>query len=181
MTGLGLARQYAHALYDVAIRQQALDRVSRELSEFASLVTGHDDLRRTLASPMVPPSNKRAIVAALADATGVSGEIRRLLDLVAERNRFELLPEIASQFVDRLNEAGRRVPAEVITAVPLDEARAARVAAALGRVLGRDVTVTTRVDPAIVGGLVARVGSVVFDGSVTRQVERLRERLRRDA
>jgi F-type H+-transporting ATPase subunit delta len=74
-------------------------------------------------------------------------------------------------------ELRRVVPAEVVTAMPLDATARDAIASALGRATGAQVTLTERVDPEIVGGLVARVGSLVFDGSLTRQVERLRERL----
>jgi len=81
----------------------------------------------------------------------------------------------------RVMDVGQAVTADVVTAVPLSEQGQSQLAVALGKVTGRTVTVNARVDPAIVGGVVARVGSLVFDGSVVRQLERLRERLLADA
>jgi F-type H+-transporting ATPase subunit delta len=104
-----------------------------------------------------------------------------LLRLLADRDRLGLLAEVGHAFAERLLELRRVVPAEIVTAVPLGETRRAALAEALARATGRTVTITERVDPAIIGGVVARVGSLVFDGSITRQIERMREQLRREA
>ena len=182
MTPQGVARRYASALFDVATKAQTLEAVEGGLSGLAALVASHEELRRVFESPAVPASRKRALVDALLAAGGpVQDELARLLRLLADRDRLALLPQIASAFADRMMAERRVVPAEVVTAAPLDDARKAELAEALGRATGRTVTLTERVDPGIIGGIVARVGSLVFDGSVTRQLERMGEQLRREA
>jgi F-type H+-transporting ATPase subunit delta len=182
VTPRAVARQYANALFDVARHGQHLEAVAGQLESFAALVAGHDDLRRALENPVIPPHAKRAVIEQLLDLAGdVPDALRRTLVLLAERDRFAILPDLAAIVADRVAAGGRRVPAEVVTAVPLDDARRAQLADALGRAVGRDVTLTERVDPAILGGVGARVGSVIFDGSVSRQVDRLRERLLSEA
>lgn len=182
MTPAGIARRYAAALFDVASKADVLDAVERDLSALAALVLGHDELRRVIESPTVPAAKKRALVDALLAASGgVQDEVARLLRLLADRDRLPILPDVARAFVDRLLDERRLVPADVVTAAPLGEARKAALAEALGRATGRTVTITERIDPAIIGGVIARVGSLVFDGSVTRQIERMRDELRREA
>lgn len=182
MTPRGVARRYAAALFDVASKAQRLDAVERDLAGVATLVASHDDLRRVVASLTIPAPRKRALVdALLAAGQPISDEVARLLRLLADRDRLALLPDIAAVFDERMMEQRRIVPADVVTAVPLGEAQKAALAEALGRATGRTVTVTERVDSTIIGGVVARVGGVVFDGSVTRQLERMREQLRREA
>jgi F-type H+-transporting ATPase subunit delta len=179
MSARSVARRYAGALFDVARRSGAEERAGRELTELAGIVSGHAELAHVLDSPVVAPSVKRGIMEAILDASGdVLGETRRLVSLVAENGRVGLLPELAGAYADRLRAERRVVPAEVVTAAPIAPERRAALAAALARATGQDVALTERVDPAIVAGLVARVGSVVFDGSVTRQLERLQQRLR---
>jgi F-type H+-transporting ATPase subunit delta len=177
-----VARQYARALFDVAARQQVVDEVGRDLSSAAALIAGHSELKSVVETPLVAPRQKRALIEALVAAGGpIRPEVSRLLVMLADRDRLRLLDDLSAAYADRVMEAGHAVSADVVTAVPLSPDGQARLAAALGRATGRTVTVQARVDPAIVGGVVARVGSLVFDGSVARQIERLRERLLADA
>ena len=107
----------------------------------------------------------------------IVAEVRRLLLFLADRDRLRLLAAIRDAFEARVMDAAKVVSADVVTAVPLPAHDEAALAAALGKVTGRQVTIQPRVDPSIVGGVVARVGSLVIDGSVVRQMARLRERL----
>jgi F-type H+-transporting ATPase subunit delta len=177
-----VARRYASALFDVASKAATLDGVERDLAAVVGVVTAHDELRRVFEAPGIPAAKKRALVdALLASAGPLQDEVARLLRLLADRDRLGLLAEVGHAFAERLLELRRVVPAEIVTAVPLGETRRAALGEALARATGRTVTITERVDPAIIGGVVARVGSLVFDGSVTRQIERMREQLRREA
>jgi F-type H+-transporting ATPase subunit delta len=182
MTPRGVARRYAAALFDVAAKAEVLDAVERDLTDFVDALSSHDELRRVFDAPAIAPQKKRAVVDALIAASApVQPEVARLLRLLADRGRLMLLADIGEAFGERLMERRRVVSAEVVAASPLGDARKAALAEALGRVTGRTVLVAERVDPSIIGGVIARVGSVVFDGSVTRQIERMREQLRRDA
>jgi len=176
-----MARRYAAALFDVVQKNGTADRAERDLAAFVDLVSHHDDLKAVFAAP-IAPARKRAVIDALLAASGdISPEVQRLLGLLADRDRLDSLEVVRRAFDDRLMQLRRIVPAEVTTAVPLTESRRAALVQALGRATGSDVTMSEQVDPAIIGGVVARVGSVVFDGSVTRQLERLRDRLRAEA
>lgn len=178
MTSRAVARRYAMALFDVMERRGTTDTALPILETFRDLVGGHAELRAALSAPSVPGSKKRAIVEALYAATGGGGdEMKRLLLLLADRDRLMLLPDIAALFKERVGQARRQVPAEVVTAVPLDDRRRAALAAALGVAAGSGVTLNARVDPGILGGVIARVGSQVFDGSITRQLARMKQRL----
>jgi F-type H+-transporting ATPase subunit delta len=178
MSASAVARQYAAALHDVARRSGQVDRAGRELADFAALVASHDELGRLFRGTGVPAPQKRAVVEALLSRMpDVSHAVSRLLLLLAERGRLVLIDDIVAAFRERTMEAGRVAQAELTTAAPLDEATSRAIVAALGRAVGSELTVTARVDPAVIGGVVAKVGSVVFDGSVARHLERLRERL----
>lgn len=173
-----IARQYANALFTVASRRDRTGDVGRDLAAVVALVAEHTNLRQVFESPAVPARKKRAVVDALLAASGeLSDEVSRLLTLLADRNRLPLLNEIAKAFTARVNDAERLIDADVVTAVELPAERQAALAEALGRATGRRVTINGRVDPSILGGVVARVGGMVFDGSVASQLERLRQRL----
>jgi len=178
MTSRALARRYAGALFDVARRGGTLDGAGRDLAGMRDLLAAHAPLRQAFQSPGVPPARKRALMAAILDAAGpVSADVRRLLLLLAERDRVSLLADLAEAYDERAMAARRVLSAEVVTAMPLGDGRREAVARALSQASGCDVTVHARVDPSIIGGIIARVGSVVYDASVTRQLEKMRQRL----
>ena len=179
MTSRAAATRYARALFDVAVKERAdLHRIQRELSSFAALVAGNDALARALTNPAIPAAKKRAVVEELLRHAGdVSPVLARLLLLLADRDRLILLSEVARAYDLRLMDHEHVVRAEVVTAVPLPADRVAELRAGLGHATGRDVHLETRVDPSIVGGAVARIGSTVFDGSITRQLAKLKESL----
>lgn len=172
------AARYAKALFDVAITESTPEQAEKELTAFSDLVRAHADLGMALGSPAVPAARKRAIVAQILDRLQPSSPVRKLLLLLAERDRLDLLPDLVTVFHERVMEHLRIVPAEVTTAAPLSPDRAAQLQQRLGASIGRTVTLTTKVDPALIGGMVARIGSTVYDSSVATQLAALQQRLR---
>lgn len=178
MTNRAAARRYARALFDVVLKQGDPQQAAEDVAAFSGIVTGTPALHRVLVNPGIPPARKRAAVEALLGKAGaVVPAVSNLLLLLAERDRLALLPEVVVAYRERLLQHQQIVQAEVTTAVPLPDDRRAALEQGLARVTGQRVTLTTRVDPAIIGGAVTRVGSTVYDGSIVRQLERLRERL----
>src|SRR5688572_30081673 len=163
MSARSVARQYAGALFDVAHRAGSWQSIGTEIREFAALVQGHDELRQIFDSPAVGRREQRAIVGALAERAGLAPELGRMLDLLAENGRLSILGEVAAAYQARVMDAEGVMTAELATAFPLDDVRQQALAAALSQATGRRVEVTGRVDPAMIGGVVAKVGSVVYD------------------
>ncbi|PYQ73656.1 MAG: ATP synthase F1 subunit delta, partial [Acidobacteria bacterium] len=106
-----------------------------------------------------------------------AGIVGKMLTLLADRDRLVLLPDLVASYRERLLDYRKIVRAEVTTAAPLGGDRAKALESSLARVTGRSVVLDMRVDASIIGGVVARVGSTVYDGSVTRQLEKIKERL----
>jgi F-type H+-transporting ATPase subunit delta len=179
VTSRGAATRYARALFDVALAEgKDLLRTQRDLGDFARLVAGNEPLQRVLTNPAVPAARKRAVVEQLiAQAGTLEPHVGKLLLLLADRDRLTLLPEAAQAFDNRVMDHQKVVKAEIVTAVALPPDRVAALADGLKRATGRDVRLQARVDQSIIGGAVTRIGSTVYDGSVTRQLERLRETL----
>jgi F-type H+-transporting ATPase subunit delta len=173
-----VARQYALAAYDVAVKNGQVEGMARDLADLAALVDSHHELQAVFETPLITPRKKQALVRALIASAGtLQPETQRLLVMLGERNRLMLLRDIAAAYQERRMQADRVVAADVRTAEPLDDAQKSTLARALGQATGKTVTVTHHVDPTIIGGLVARVGGVIFDASVARQIARLRQRL----
>jgi F-type H+-transporting ATPase subunit delta len=178
MTNKTAATRYARALLDVGIKEKAdLERVAQDLGEFVDLFAQHPSLAKVLLNPAVPVPRKTATVQALLQRAPVTPMVSKLLVLLAERDRLVLLPDLLASYRERLLDHQHVVRAEVTTAAPLEAARAKAVESGLAKMTGRTVTLATKVDPSIIGGVVARIGSTVYDGSVTRQLELMKQTL----
>jgi F-type H+-transporting ATPase subunit delta len=171
------AARYSRALFDIVLKESDPRVAERELTEFNALLQGHEELKQTLASPSVPPTNKRNLIQALVTRANCSAPVAKLLLLLAERDRLSLLPDLLEIFRESLMAHEKAVRADITTAAPLQPEQAQQLEKRLSDLTQRRVTVTTKVDPAIIGGVVARIGSTVFDGSVATQLAKLRDRL----
>ena len=178
MTSRGAATRYARALFDVARQEADIEQVGRELNAFSALVAGHEVLAKVLGNPAVPTPQKRAVVQELLGRVGaVLPVLGKLLLMLAERDRLMLLPDIASAYQLRLMDHAKVVRAELTTAVAIPDDRVAALRSGLAGMTGRQVQLETKVDPSIIGGAVARIGSTVYDGSITTQLQKVKERL----
>jgi F-type H+-transporting ATPase subunit delta len=171
------AARYARALLDVAIKESDPERAGHELAVFVDLVARHPDLERVLANPVVSAADKRAMVQQVVDRLQLTTPAAKLLTLLAARGRLPLIPDLLEVYRERLMEHQRVVRAEVTTAAPLSHERVAQLQQRLASATGRAVTMTTKVDPAIIGGVITRIGSTVYDGSVAAQLAKVRGRL----
>lgn len=178
MTSRAAAARYARALLDVVLNERGNpEQVERELTQLADLIAGNRELQSALVNPAVPVAGKRGVIKELSGRLGVSSPVAKLMGLLADRDRLVLLPDLLAVYRDRLMDHLKVVRAEVTTAMPLDAAHAAQLQQKLADVTGRRVTMTTKVDPEIIGGLVAKVGSTVYDGSVATHLETVKQKL----
>ncbi len=173
-----LARRYARALFEAAAQQgqEAPLALRDELRAFAPLLAGHAELRHALSHPGLGAEPRRRVLAALAARAGASVLLRRLVELLATRDRALLLPDIAEAYEDIANAASGVVSAEAVSAVALPEAQARALAATLGGPAG-PAELRRRVDPELIGGLLVRVGGKTYDGTVRTHLAALRRRL----
>lgn len=176
MTRKDQIRGYAQAMFSVAEAEDVLDEVEDELFRFARTLEQQHELRDALTDPGLPAERKRALLAeVLGERT--NPVTVNLLSFVIEQGRARELGAIVDELVAVAAERRQSAVAEVRTAVPLDAGHRDRLAEALERATGRKVELKVVVDPTVVGGVVARVGDQVIDGSVRRRLELARERL----
>jgi F-type H+-transporting ATPase subunit delta len=177
MSNRASAARYARALLDVTINESDPIAAEKDLAAFVDLVQGNLDLQRTFANPVVSAGAKRAVVQQLLERDQPVAPVGKLLLLLASRGRLELVSEILDVYRERLMEHRQIIHAEVTTTAPLSAERLSALQQRLAKVTGRTVTMTTKIDPAIIGGVVTRIGSTVYDGSVATQLAKVRERL----
>jgi F-type H+-transporting ATPase subunit delta len=178
MTNRTAANRYARALLDVAVKEnQDLGAIEQQLAEFTDFLKKHPTLEKVLLNPAIPAPRKRAAVSAVIAQTKLATSLGKLLVLLAERDRLVLVPDLLAAYRDRLLDHQKVVRAEVTTAAALPADRAKALERRLAQVTGRNVTMATRVDPALIGGVVARVGSTVYDGSVAAQLQKMKQKI----
>jgi F-type H+-transporting ATPase subunit delta len=178
VTNKTAAVRYARALLDVAVKEKAdLELIENELSQFADLFKQYPLLEKVLLNPAVPVPRKRAAVADILAQAKFTPIVTKLITLLADRDRLVLATDLLAAYRDRLLDHRGVVRAEVTTATALDAGRTQAIQNGLAALTGRKVLLVTKIDPSIIGGLIARVGSTVYDGSVTRQLEKMKDRL----
>jgi F-type H+-transporting ATPase subunit delta len=170
-----LARRYGRAFLEVAGSQgrDATLALRDELRAFTAAVSGHPGLQEALRNPGLGAERRRRLVGAVAESAGASVILRRLVDLLATRDRLALLPDVADAFAEAVNAAHGVVSAEAISAVSLAEAERK----ALARALGETVELRTSVEPGLLGGVLVRLGGRTYDGTVRARLAALRRRL----
>jgi F-type H+-transporting ATPase subunit delta len=178
VTNKNAANRYARGLFVVALKEKVdLQAVAEELAAFAGLLGQYPELKIALFNPAVPAPRKRAAVERLVATAKIEGVLAKLLVLLAERDRLTLLPDISAAYDDRLLEHQKVVRAEVTTAAPLPPERTDAIEKSLAAITGSRVRLSAKVEPSMIGGLVARVGGTVYDASVATQLERMKRRL----
>jgi F-type H+-transporting ATPase subunit delta len=171
------ATRYARSLLDVAVAEGDPDKVDNELGGFVALMAESGELRRVLTNPGIPAARKRPLVQALAERAGASPVVTRLLLMLADRDALSLTSEIHDVYREHLLDRRQTVLAEVVTATTLATEHAEALQRGLAQATGKHVALDLKVDPAIIGGVVTRIGGTVYDGSIVRQLERIKERL----
>jgi F-type H+-transporting ATPase subunit delta len=172
-----VAQRYARALADVAIARKQTEQVKKDLAVFASLVEQSAALRNVLASPAVGREKKLAILSQLAVQAGAGPAVRNFVMILTENRRTQLLPQIREAYEQQLNARLGIAEAEVTSARELTADEKTRISAALGKMTGKRVEAHYRLDAALLGGAVARIGSTIYNGSVRDQLRRLQEKL----
>ncbi len=170
----GVAGRYASALFELADGSKSLDQVAQDLTTFRKMVAESVDLARLIASPVIPRALQGKALLAVLDAAGISGLTRNFVGTVAANGRARDLPAMASAFLAELAARRGETTATVTSAVPLSPAQLQQLSDALRSVLGSNkVSIDARVEPDILGGLVVKVGSRLFDSSVRSKLQRL--------
>jgi F-type H+-transporting ATPase subunit delta len=171
-----IAHVYARALFDAASEAGTIERTGVDLRGFVRALDASSGLADVVFNPQIDHAVRRRVVARLTDEGDqlAAGALAVLL----EKGRIELVGEVADWYDDLADEAAEIVAVEVTTAVPVSDAIGQRVEACVLRKTGLQARVESRVDPAIIGGLVLRIGDVIIDGSLRSRIRQLGRRLR---
>lgn len=167
---------YAAGIFEIARAEGQLDQVQRELLQIARTFRTSDELRETLSDPRLPAARKQAVIDELLGSRASDLTVS-IVGFVVGLGRASALPAIVDELAETAAAAVNREVAEIRSAIDLDDATVDRLVAALARKTGKQLEPKVIVDPSVKGGIVARVGDTVIDGSVQKRLLGLRETL----
>jgi F-type H+-transporting ATPase subunit delta len=169
----GIAQRYATALYDLGEGEKSLDAVADDLRAVQEMIDASEDLRRLIRSPLITRDDQWQAVEGLLEKAEMSALTRRFIGVITDNRRLFALPTIIAAFLRLLAARRGEITAQVTTAVKLDAEQTAALTETLKATLGAKVAVEPSVDPEILGGMVVRVGSRMFDSSLRTKLTRM--------
>ncbi len=175
---LVVANRYAKALFQVVLeKKEDPERIDRELRDVAALLEANPELDRALGSPAVVSSKRVAIVEQLFGKKKLSPTMMNLLRVMAAKERMPVLPKVRAAYRRQVDEHEKVEKAEVVTSYTLSKKEEKALIGRLSEITGKTVRAEFRTDPELVGGLIIRIGNLIYDSSVTTQLARFKERL----
>jgi F-type H+-transporting ATPase subunit delta len=170
----GLAGRYAGALYALAVDTGNVKEIVADLTDLAKLVGENDDIKMLISSPALSRGEQQAAIMAITEKAGAHALTVKFLGTLAKNGRLYALPKIISVFLDEHARRQGQISAEVVSAVKLDASRKASVEKAVASLAGSDkLSLSMRVDPSLIGGLIVRIGSRMIDTSIKTKLSRL--------
>jgi len=170
----GVAGRYANALFDLATEEKAVLAVSQGLEGFSKAISESADLRRLLTSPVFKSADQMTALEALADQGGFSGLALNFVKLMCDNRRLAALPDSITAFQALVADAKGEAVAEVTSAEKLSPAQLKDLSAALKVRVGKDVSLATKIDSSLLGGLVVKIGSTLIDNSLKTKLQNLK-------
>jgi F-type H+-transporting ATPase subunit delta len=177
MAAGSVSRRYARALFSIGVDRGNFEQLGKELDAVAELWTGSPELREAVANPVFKASEKRAVMETLLPRVAPTADVQKFVLLLLDRGRLPSVPHIARAYREMVDVHAGRVRAHITSAQPLGPAELNRIRDSLARRTGKHVVLEASVDPALIGGVVARVGDLVLDGSIRTQLGTLRDKL----
>lgn len=172
-----IARRYAKALVQLAEEQNAVDAVKADFQAFSTTVRGDASLQKLFASPVFTPADKKAIISELAERLNLQPASRRFMAYLAETGRIRYVNDVHDAFLAILAEKQNRASVAISTAVELAADDLEDIKAKLEALTGKKVDIATTIDPSLIGGARAQIGSVVYDGTIKNQLNKMRSQL----
>ena len=169
--------QYANAIADVALAQDAAEPAAKQLQEFGAAYAQSAELRTFLASPAVSMEAKHAVIEKIVARLGAGKIIRNFLFVLADHRRTPLIPQVIAAFHEVIRQRQGIAEAQISSAVELSAAQKKEMAATLAHLTGKKIEAKYALDPALLGGARVRIGDTIYDGSLRSRLHEMRKRL----
>lgn len=174
MIGSSITRRYAEALISIGVEEDSCDTFESELTKINETLNENPELRNIIYGSVYPRKERKEILKEVMDRLGVSEDVEHFLSLLIDKNRIEFLPHILKRYEELLDEIVGRVRAQVIVAKSMPDESLVKLKETFEKVTGKAVILEVAEDPAIIGGIVTKLGNVIFDGSIRTQLEKVK-------
>lgn len=174
-----LARRYARALMQIGAEQKNAEKLGADVRNLAKAMDVSAELTQTLTNPAFPRADRKKILDALGARFGIHATSKTFLYVLLDKERLSHLPAISREVDAAIEAKAGRVVAEVVSATPLTPAQVTQVTEKLEQLSGKKIQLTRREDPSLLGGIVAKVGDVTYDGSVRTQLRAVRDQMQK--
>jgi len=172
-----IAKRYASALAELAEEKKSVEKTKADLASFVAAVDAQPALQKLFASPVFTPENKKAVIKELATKLGLQPGTQRFIEHLAESGRIRYVREVHTAFEDILSERQNRAAVKLTTAAPMSSGDLADIKKKLETITGKSVDIDSKVDAALIGGAKAQIGSVIYDGTIKNQLNKMRDQL----
>lgn len=177
MSSGSLARRYAKALMEIGLEDGSYKRIGQDVTALGNAISSSDELSDLLSNPVFPRSQREEIVIAILKRTGASPTVTNFIKLLGDRERMSILPDISRELNVMIDSQSGQLTAEVVSAVPLNMMQQTELRKALEKLSGKKIQLEIKEDSALLGGLIAKVGDLVYDGSLRTQLQEIRRNL----
>jgi len=173
-----IAKRYAKALYELGQEESLEQKFLDELTMVVSVIQESSEFKSIMESPLYDITLKKKILQSIASELSLSTYMANLLNIMLDKDRFEYVDQLLDTYKEILNEIAGRVRANVISAIELDEVQQNKIAEVLSKLMQKEVAVEVSVDQSLIGGIVAEVQGLVYDGSIKTQFSKVKQSLK---
>ena len=175
MISTGITRRYAEALISIGLEEDSCEKFESELTRISNLFNENTELKSVLYSPVYPIQNKKGILKEIIKRLEISKNTENFLSLLIDKKRIEFLPHILKRYGEMLDQIVGRVRAKAIVAKSVPEELVSKLKESLEKYSGKKVLLEIQEDPTIIGGVITKLGNIVFDGSIRTQLEKVKK------
>jgi F-type H+-transporting ATPase subunit delta len=177
MTSGSIAKRYARALFEIGEEQNSLLGLLKHIENVAALWNENEELRAAMTNPFVRFDTRKQIWSEVISRLGMPQAGRNFLNLLLDKSRIEELPAVARELGRLADRKQNRLRAEVVSAAPISDNSLMQLKSSLERLTGKVIVISKQEDPSLIGGIVTRVGDMMYDGSIKTQLDRLKEKM----
>ena len=177
MISLTLARKYARALIEIGLQEGNYEALGKDLEKMADLIKANKELKAVLLSSAYPVVTRKAITKVITEVSGLHKSTIDFIDLLVERERMDHFPEIARSYESLCDAVSRRIRATLVTATGFPPELVRAIKSQLESSTGKEVILSVEEDPSLIGGVLTRIGNVIYDGSLKTQLAKVKENL----